>query len=442
MTVAALDYPRVAARIFDQPLLIEQRKLNTILRVLSPRMGFVVSQDEDFEERPEPLPPAVHAAAMAGQRAKRQEEGHYVAGSVAVIPIVGSLVQRGGYVGYSGMTSYDAIERMFDTAMSDDSVQSILLEIDSPGGEVAGAFDLAEKIFQGRGRKRIVAAVSELAASGGYLLASAASEISVPATGYVGSIGVVTAHADYSGALEQRGIAVTFIYAGDKKVDGNPYGPLSDRAHQDISADIRSLYGLFVDAVSRYRGLSPERVQDTQAGMYLGRAGIDAGLADRVNTFTNEFRNATSTAVAGSRRISTTSLPEKTMSESSKPAELTAAIETARAEGHAAGLKQGATAERQRIESIVGHADAVGREATAKHLAFKTELPAEAAVELLQSTPKVAASAGALAAAMGQQGATGVRPETDGPGSGETVVAINAHQIFQKRAQRFGTHGK
>jgi signal peptide peptidase SppA len=446
MNATALDYPYVAGRLFDQPLLIEQRKLNTILRVLSPRMGFSVSAElsESDDAPPPPLPPAMHAAAMRGIRAERQREGHFVAGSAAVIPIVGSLVQRGGYVGYSGMTSYDAIERMFDSAMANSDISQILLEVDSPGGEVSGAFDLAEKIYQARGTKRIVASVSELAASAGYLLASSASEVSVPRTGYTGSVGVVTAHVDFSDALKQEGIAVTFLFAGEKKVDANPYEPLSDRARKDISADIQSLYDLFVETVARNRGIKASAVRGTEAGMYLGRAGVDIGFADRINTFTNEFSNAALKTSAGSRRLSTPSHTEITMSETTTAADATqtaapdAALAQARAEGHAEGVKAGAAAERTRIESILTHADAEGREATAQHLAFKTDMAADAAVALMASTPKASGAAG-LDAAMHAHGVTGVRPSgTDDDGDHANVVQLNTAEIYAKRAKRFG----
>lgn len=440
-----LDYARVASRIFDQPLLIEQRKLNTILRVLSPRMGFATGDDDSAgEPRPEPMPPAMHAAALSGTGAQRQDAGHYVAGDVAVIPVIGSLVQRGGYVGYSGMTSYDAVERMLDAALADTNVRSIVLELDSPGGEVAGAFDLAEKIFQARGQKRIVAAVSELAASAGYLIASAASEITVPRTGYTGSIGVVTAHVDYSAQLEQQGVAVTFIYAGDKKIDGSPYAPLSNSALADITADIQSLYTLFVDTVARNRSLSAAQVRATQAGMYLGAAGIDAGLADHIGTFSDAFRAAAVSIPAARRLISKPSQQETTMSEQqtsaaetqTPPVDHTAALSTARADG--------ASAERTRIESILGHADAQGREATASHLAFKTELPADQAIALMQATPKAAdASGNPLDAAMRKVGASGVRPEDDdahlAPGAG---AGIDTHAIYRRRNERAASHSR
>ncbi len=452
MNPMTIDYPRVAGRIFDQPLLIEQRKLQTILRVLSPRMGFSMMEEDAREPRPEPLPPAMHAAAMRGSNAQRRDEGHYVAHGVAVLPIIGSLVQRGGYVGYSGMTSYDAIERMFDAAMNDNSINSILMEIDSPGGEVAGAFDLAEKIYSARKDKRIVASVSELAASGGYLLASAASEISVPRTGYTGSIGVVTAHVNYSEALEQAGIAVTYIFAGEKKVDGNPYEALSERAHREISQDIRDLYALFVDTVARNRGLKVDAVKATEAGMYLGRAGVDARLADRINTFTNEFTNSSNSPAVSRRLVSTPSPTEKTMSEpkpaadsQTQTAATEAALAQARAEGHSTGMKAGVTAERQRIESIVTHADAQGREATAQHLAFKTDMSADAAVALMQSTPKTASGASHLHAAMQQFGKTGVQPDADHEdhiAGGQNVVKLDTAAIYQKRAAQHGTRPK
>lgn len=423
----ALDYPQIAARVFDQPLLIEQRKLQAILRVLSPRMGFSMMEDDDVSAAPALLPPAAHEAQMAGRKAERMAEGHYVVGSVAVVPVIGTLVQRGGYIGYSGMTSYDAIERMFVASMNDAEVESVLLELDSPGGSAAGAFDLADRIYNARGKKPITAVASEFAASAAYLIGSAADELVLPRTGDVGSIGVVTAHVDYSAALKNQGIAVTFVHAGDKKVDGNPYEPLSKRAKGDLQADVNKLYGMFVDAVASHRNLSAEAVRGTQAGMYMGDLAIAAGLADRLSNFGAEFDRALAATAGKSRgvRISTSTQSNTTeksnMSDSVKADAEKAAAEAretelakARSEGHAAGMSEGATAERARIQAIVNHEDAQGRSDLAAHLAFETDMAAEVATSLLGKSPKgAAASSSAGAGSLAEEMAAG------GPGIGQ-----------------------
>lgn len=440
MTInTSLTYPQIAARVFDTPLLIQQRKANAILRVLSGRLGFQAMEDDGDDAVPAPLPPALHAAGMAGMRAERMREGHYVVNDIAVVPVVGTLVQRGGYIGYSGMTSYDAVERMFAAAMNDAAVESIVLEIDSPGGEVGGVFDLADRIYRSRGTKPSTAVASDFAASAAYLLGSAAGELVLPPSGMVGSIGVVTAHVDYSKALDDKGIAVTFIHAGEKKVDGNPYQPLSERAQADLQADIDRLYGMFVQAVSTYRGVDAKRVRATEAGMYMGQLAIAEGLATRIGSFSGEFERllGTSSKRQGGRlsRLSTPS-PEINMGDTTTDAvALTAEKhEAAKVEAHNKGKLEGAKAERERIKAIVLHEDAAGRSSLANHLAFDTDMSAEAATALMGKTPKLAAPAGSsLAAEMAKAGTPGISADLPGGGDPQAAV-INATAIYSKRS--------
>ena len=123
-----LSYPEVAGRVFDTPLLIAESKLQAILRVLSPRLGFDVPTHfggDASAEFDQAGAKAEHSAALQSVRLTRAEEGHYLAGSVAVIPVIGTLVQRGGYVGYSGMTSYNAIARMVEASVNNPQVGRI-----------------------------------------------------------------------------------------------------------------------------------------------------------------------------------------------------------------------------------------------------------------------------------------------------------------------------
>ena len=116
---------------------------------------------------------------------------------IAVIEIAGTLVHRGAWIGQSsGMTSYEGIAAQLQAALADPGVRGIALDIDSFGGEVAGAFDLADRIRAARAQKPVHAFIAEHALSAGYVLASQADHIILPRTGAVGSIGVVALHTD------------------------------------------------------------------------------------------------------------------------------------------------------------------------------------------------------------------------------------------------------
>jgi signal peptide peptidase SppA len=430
------QYPRIAARVFDTPLLIEASKLNAILHVLGPRLGFDAPQMGD--QLPY-QPPATHEAALQRHRAERRDEGHMVVeGGVAVIPVLGTLVQRSGWMdSFSGMVGYDRVERMFAAALDDSAVREIILEIDSPGGEVAGAFDLADKIQAERGRKPVTAIASELSASAAYLIASAADEIVVPRTGMVGSVGVVMAHYDYSKALEKRGVAVTLIYAGDHKVDGNPFEPLPADVRKDMQAEIDSIYRLFVDTVARNLNIGVDRVRGTQAGMFMGQNAVDIGLAHRVGTFSEEIGSAVSRR-AGPFRLDT-QRRESTMSDQKQgnggPVITAEDVAAARAEAHAAGVKEGSAAavasERERIKAIVTHAEAQGRTELAAELAFGTDMAADKAAALLAKSPKASAQS-PLDMAMQREGGAPVmnQPASQPPAS---APVVNANAIFAAR---------
>ncbi|EKB0247321.1 S49 family peptidase, partial [Escherichia coli] len=114
----------------------------------------------------------------------------------------------------------------FLTALNDPDVKGICLDIDSPGGEVAGCFDLVDTIFACRGQKPVHAILSESAYSAAYALASAADRILVPRTGGVGSVGVIYVHCDMSRQMKDEGLNVTIITCGSRKAETSPLRPL------------------------------------------------------------------------------------------------------------------------------------------------------------------------------------------------------------------------
>ncbi len=210
------------------------------------------------------------------------------AGGIAVIDIIGPLVHRNqgilGWIKGNG-ASYADIEQYFSQAMADEDVSQIILNIDSPGGEVAGAFDLADLIYQARGTKPILAIANESALSAAYLIASAADKVYLTRTASIGSVGVMALHVDQSKAEEKIGLKYTAIYAGARKIDFSPHCPLSEEAFAAATEKINATYDLFVKTVARNRGIPEDAVRKTEAAIYTGADAVRTGLADSMSSF-------------------------------------------------------------------------------------------------------------------------------------------------------------
>lgn len=259
--------------ILNEPLMILPRKLETILAVVADREQF------DIELKAEEMEMAAPSTSLTG------------GGSVAVIPVTGSLTHRAtGLNAMSGLATYESIDSMLDDALANDSVSEIVLDVNSPGGAVAGAFDLADRIYAARSQKPITAIVNEQACSAAYLIASAANEIYMPRTGNAGSIGVITAHVDRSKANEANGYKVTYITAGAKKAAGNPDEPLPEETKADIQARIDSAYDLFVESVARNRGLTDKVIRGQEADVFTGDAAKNNGLVDQIMSAKDALR--------------------------------------------------------------------------------------------------------------------------------------------------------
>ena len=259
--------PHLAARLYGVPLAIHRPKLDVILAVLGPRIGLA-----DLAA-PSAFTPPVRPAATQTTK-------------VAVIPIHGTLVRRTvGLEAESGLTSYAGLSAQLDAALASPDVAAILLDVDSPGGESGGVFDLADRIRAAAQTKPVWAVANDMAFSAAYALASAATRVFVARTGGVGSIGVIAMHVDQSEKDAQDGVHYTAVFAGDRKNDLNPHEPISSEAHAFLKAEVNRIYGLFVETVARHRGIEPSAVRDTEAGLFFGQAAVAMGLADAIGTF-------------------------------------------------------------------------------------------------------------------------------------------------------------
>ena len=184
----------------------------------------------------------------------------------------------------------------------------------------------------------------------------------------------------HDGALGEAGIKVTYIYAGDHKVDGNPYEPLPDGVRSDIQARIDGKYESFVGHVAAMRKMDPAAVRATQARTYDAPEAMRLGLIDAIATAPAALAQFQATIPAPSGAFF-------------MEADVADTIDTAAVQAEAR------TAERARVSAILTSAEAEGRGDLANHLAFATDMTAEQANAMLAKAPRAAAPAAAAPAA-------------------------------------------
>lgn len=319
-----------------------------------------------------------------------------VADGVLQIPVFGALMHRFPYAFGSWATGYDYIREAVKRGLGDENVRGIALVVDSPGGMVSGCFDLADYINEAANEKPILAVASEHAYSAAYAIASAATSITVARTGGVGSIGVVATHVDMSKAVEDRGMKVTFIHAGQHKVDGNPYEPLPDNVRARIQERVDTTYSLFVSTVARNRSMDETAVRATEADVFMSQESVENGLADEVGPFMDALA-AFAVSLSQPEREIEMSNENNAVDQAAHLKAVADAKSEGLTEGKATGLTEGASAERQRIKGIMDSDEAKKRPVAAQAAAMDTDMSVDAAKAFLAKLPEEGAAQSAAA---------------------------------------------
>lgn len=204
---------------------------------------------------------------------------------VAVIPITGPIFRYANiFTEISGATSTQILATDIQAAISNPAVKSIVLDINSPGGEVTGINELAQMVFDARGKKPITAYVGGTGASAAYWIASAADSIVIDETAVLGSIGVVMGYQDTAPRDEKNGIRKLEIVssnAPDKRSD-----PFSESGRVKVQQIVDALESVFVNSVARNRGVSVETVLNDfgQGGVKVGTAAVASKMADQIGS--------------------------------------------------------------------------------------------------------------------------------------------------------------
>jgi signal peptide peptidase SppA len=342
-------------------------------------------------------------AAKVGKPLQNTRES-YIRDGVAVVPVVGPIFRYANlFTALSGATSSEELALDITTALENPSVRALVLDINSPGGEVTGTSDLAKLIAAAD--KPVYGYVGGAAQSGGYWIASAADQIIVSDTSLLGSIGVVmsgsTPAPDREGGPKR--FEIVSSQSPFKRVD-----PTSDSGRAKVQETVDSLAQVFIEAVASNRGVTAAKVISSfGAGhSFVGADAVAAGMADSVGTLESVIASLS----AGSTTYSfggTAAKERQHMNEKNNPtaaAEPTPAapnVTQIRADGRLEGLTEGRKTERTRISAILSHAEAKDRDGLARTLAFDSDMDAEAAAKILAAAPKaVAAHANPLAEAM------------------------------------------
>ncbi len=209
------------------------------------------------------------------------------AGQPRTQPILAGRVGILGVLGQNDWfadTDYADIRAQVKRALAEPSMKTIDLLIDSPGGSVLGLPETADVIRAANKIKPVRAFVTGIAASAAYWLASQAGTITLTPSGEVGSVGVLDLHADISKALDNSGVKITAVAAGEHKVERAPFTPLSDAAKAHMQTGVNRWYGDFLSAVRRGRGA---RVQATslfgQGRMLSSYDALLSGMVDFVS---------------------------------------------------------------------------------------------------------------------------------------------------------------
>lgn len=327
------------------------------------------------EVNPETLE-AYRAQSLArAERATRRD-------GVAMLYVQGSLFKRANLMTeYSGATSYDVLRRDLQVALDDPSINGIALVIDSPGGEVNGVGEFAKAVYEARGVKPVTAFVSGMAASGGYWIAAAASEIVVSDEALLGSIGVVSSFMDTSARDERLGIKRVEIVSS--MAPGKRPDITSDDGKAQILKVLDDLHQVFASAIATYRGVKVDTVNTKfgRGGLEVGANAVAAGMADRIGTLEGVISSLSSPRGVGR--------PYQRSNGGILMSDLKTPMTEADVEKIVADAVAKANADAQaRSFAILNHADAKFLPTLANALAFKTSLSAADAEMILVAAAK------------------------------------------------------
>ncbi len=288
-------------------------------------------------------------------------------GNVGILHIRGPIVRYAGIMELSAnVRSLETYAKEFKALENDPAIETIVLNIDSPGGEAAGISQFATYVRNSP--KKVVAYVDDLAASAAYWIASAASKIYASSTAFVGSIGVVFTLVDDSEKLKKEGvekIEIVSVQSPKKRPDIK-----SDEGKNQVQVWANDLASEFVKAVARYRNVSEEYVLENfgKGDLLIAKRAKDVGMIDEIMTFEKLVKSLAKNSI----------YQKGAKMENTEQTHITADVVREKyPQVYEEIFRAGAKAERERIEAIEDLGNFTGYEELVRKMKFDGESTAE-----------------------------------------------------------------
>ncbi len=198
---------------------------------------------------------------------------------------------------FGPITSAEKTVSQIEKFAKDKSIKGILLHIDSPGGAVAPSQEIYSALLRARKKKKVVASMATLAASGGYYIAIGADKIVANPGTITGSIGVIMGFADVRELMSKLGVKSIVIKSGRFKDIGTSARPFTEEDRKVLQDVIDDVYMQFVETVAKERKLEISKVKKLADGrIYSGRQGKELGMVDQLGGFKDAIQLLTTLA--------------------------------------------------------------------------------------------------------------------------------------------------
>lgn len=256
------NYPHILSKVYGEPWLITPEKHAAIRAALTSHIeGKTDAVFYDDDERTE-------------RQEKRPQD--YCFGNTMIIPVHGIIGNRLSSMEVAcGGCDLKALHELLDLAAGMPMVNRVILDVDSPGGTVTGVPEAADAIAELADRKEVFAFTETLMCSAAYWLASQATEIFCTGSARVGSIGVYSIFEDWSEALKDEGVKINAIYAGEMKLAGAYFKPMTEKERAMFQARTDKIYSQFKEAVTANRAIADEHMQGQ---VFDGEEAVQFGL--------------------------------------------------------------------------------------------------------------------------------------------------------------------
>ncbi|HBO0262302.1 S49 family peptidase [Pseudomonas aeruginosa] len=355
-----------------------------------------------------------------------------VRNGVAIVPVTGPIFRYANlFTEISGATSTQVLATDIQRALDDPAVRSIVLNIDSPGGVASGINELAELVYEGRKRKRIVTYAGGYLASAAYWIGSAAEEIVIDETAMAGSIGVIVeAVAQPDGPDKPKRYQVVSRNAPNKRPDVT-----TEEGRKKIGETVDALAEVFENKVARNLGVAAERIPEMgdYGGLLVGAAAVQAGLAHRLGSLEALITELAKPAATQPRKASmtvvkTTAELREALASGIDPN--TIEVASVGADEIQAARTEAAVAERKRIQGISALASKGFEKEVAAAIEAGTSVEATALQLLQAASDRGITLAGIVADSTGASAST---PAGDDAASKERGAAVSAIVSGAKR---------